>query len=79
MTSIVRFALGLCAFAFLTYSAVPGLLRDTAHRGDWQPTHEWAAEKAKCTVELLRHGRAPLLAVGGEAPSGLLHFRELGR
>src|SRR5215204_2919436 len=32
MTKIVRFALGLCAFAFLTYSAVPGLLRDTAHR-----------------------------------------------
>ena len=27
MTSIVRFALGLCAFAFLTYSAVPGLLK----------------------------------------------------
>jgi hypothetical protein len=49
MTSIVRFALGLCAFAFLTYSAVPGLLKDTAHRGYWQPTHEWAAEKAKCT------------------------------
>jgi hypothetical protein len=49
MTSIVRFALGLCAFAFLTYSAVPGLLRHTAHRGYWQPTQEWAAEKAKCT------------------------------
>jgi len=49
MTSIVRFALGLCAFAFLTYSAVPGVLRDTAHRGYSQPTQEWAAEKAKCT------------------------------
>ena len=49
MARIVRIALGLCAFAFLTYSAVPGLLQDTAHRGYWQPTQEWAAEKAKCT------------------------------
>ena len=69
MTSIVRFALGLCAFAFLTYSAVPGLLQDTAHRGYWQPTQEWAAEKAKCTRYTFVVSNCSVTAVRLSSPS----------
>jgi len=69
MTSIVRFALGLCAFAFLTYSAVPGVLRDTAHRGYSQPTQEWAAEKAKCTRYTFVVSNCSVTAVRLSSPS----------
>jgi hypothetical protein len=49
MKKIVGLLVLLCGLIFLAYSATPELLRDTAQRGQWRPTFEWAAESAKCT------------------------------
>jgi hypothetical protein len=49
MQKVIGLILGLCALGYLAVSAAPDLVRDTAQRGHWSPTSEWAAEKAKCT------------------------------
>ncbi|HEX8663289.1 MAG TPA: hypothetical protein VF744_04590 [Beijerinckiaceae bacterium] len=49
MKKIVGLLVLLCGLGFLAYSAAPELVRDTAQRGQWRPTFEWAADGAKCT------------------------------
>ncbi|HZB39084.1 MAG TPA: hypothetical protein VE443_13935 [Beijerinckiaceae bacterium] len=70
MRKVVALVVGFCAFAFLAFSAAPDLLRDTAHRGHWIATHEWAAEKAKCRRYSLVMSHCSVTAVQRFSPSG---------
>jgi hypothetical protein len=69
MRKIAAFCFLLACFGFIAVSAAPDLVRDTFSGGQWQPTSEWAAEKAKCTRHALVVSNCSVTAVHRFSPS----------